>query len=259
MQDVPSSAWMFSEDENAAVFRGGVSLAFGGNPWLALTMLPCLAKRLLRITVLACVTSYSFSNAQESPSPRTVSPDKKWEYVAGDKPKLVKTGGKEAVLEISSGRGSDFSAPVWAPDSKRFAIRCSGGKGDETSVYQLRDDQWAPPEEALGNGDQLMERAGNLIEAQAKKKGLPKKTFLHMIRWTVEPQRWLDASTLIVYASMMERVHRRDGEDVGLGFGTALLVTLKFDDAGKWKIVKTHQMSEKEVSKKEAEERIKKP
>ena len=38
---------------------------------------------------------------------------------------------------------------------------------------------------------------------------------------------------------MAERV-KRNGEDVGLGFGTDLLVTLKFDDAGNWKIVKTH-------------------
>jgi hypothetical protein len=32
-------------------------------------------------------------------------------------------------------------------------------------------------------------------------------------------------------------------------FGAELLLTLKFDDAGKWKIVKTHRMSEKEVEK----------
>jgi hypothetical protein len=51
---------------------------------------------------------------------------------------------------------------------------------------------------------------------------------------------------------MAERV-KRNGEDVGLGFGTDLLVTLKFDDAGNWKIVKTHSMSKKEVEKREKE------
>ena len=80
----------------------------------------------------------------------------------------------------------------------------------------------------------------------AQKKGLPKNTFLHMQWWTVEPKQWLDASSLVVYASMAERV-KRNGEDVGIGFGTDLLVTLKFDDAGNWKIVNTHRMSEKEA------------
>ncbi|MDQ6764572.1 MAG: hypothetical protein M3Z22_00485, partial [Verrucomicrobiota bacterium] len=150
--------------------------------------------------VVAFATSCTFSNAQESPSPTSISPDKKWEYNGGDAPKLVKPGTNEAVVEFSCGLGgSDFSPPVWAPDSKRFAISCAGGKGNETSVYQLRDDQWVAPEDALGNGDELMDQVGKLVEAQAKKKGLPKNTFLHMQSWTVEPKQWLDASTLIVH------------------------------------------------------------
>jgi len=64
--------------------------------------------------------------------------------------------------------------------------------------------------------------------------------------WTVEPKQWLDASSLVAYESMAERV-KRNGEDVGIGFGTDFLVTLKFDDAGNWKIVNTHRMSEKEA------------
>jgi len=65
--------------------------------------------------------------------------------------------------------------------------------------------------------------------------------------WTVEPKQWLDASTLIIHASMAEVVRKNDGDYVGPGFGTDLLLTLKFDDAGNWKVVKTHRMSEKEV------------
>ena len=42
--------------------------------------------------------------------------------------------------------------------------------------------------------------------------------------------------------------------DVVLGFSSDFLVTLKFDDAGNWKIVKTHRMSEKEVKKREKEQ-----
>jgi len=100
-----------------------------------------------------------------------------------------------------------------------------------------------------GDGDKLFERVGNIIEAQAKRKGLPKKTFLHMQWWKVEPERWLDSRTLAIHVSMAEVVHRDNGEYVGPSFGTDLLLTVEFDDAGDWKIVKTHRMSEKEIKK----------
>jgi hypothetical protein len=65
----------------------------------------------------------------------------------------------------------------------------------------------------------------------------------------VEPDRWVDGSTLIVHASMGEVVHKYDGEYEGLGFGADLLLTLEFDEAGNWKIVKIHRMSKKELQK----------
>ena len=49
------------------------------------------------------------------------------------------------------------------------------------------------------------------------------------------------------------RVHRQDGEDVGEGFGADVLFTIRLDEASKWKIAKTHQMSEKEAEKYEQE------
>jgi uncharacterized protein YecT (DUF1311 family) len=189
-------------------------------------------------------SSVSQARPNPRPTPDQISPDKKWEFASGNAPKLLKADTKEAVVEFSC---RDLSLPVWAPDSKRFAISCAGGKVNDTSVYQLRDDQWVAPEDALGNGDELMEEVGKLVEAQAKKKGMPKGTFLHMQSWTVEPKQWLDANTLVVHASMAERV--QNGDDVGLGFGSDVLVTLKFDDAGDWKIVNTRQTPKKERGK----------
>ena len=187
------------------------------------------------------------------PTPAQLSPDKKWEYIGGENPKLVNAGTKEVALEFPCRIGG--ATLLWAPDLKRFALTCEGGKGNGTSVYLQRDSHWEAPEEELGNGDEIMDRAGNTIEAQAKKKGLPKKTFLHMNRWTVEPVRWQDSHTLVVYAAMIESVHTREGEHVGPSYGTDLLLTLRFDDAGKWKIVKTHHMSLKEAEKREKEQR----
>jgi len=134
----------------------------------------------------------------------------------------------------------------------RFAITCAGGKGSSTSVYQLRVAKWETGEDELGNGDEIMNRAGNIIDAQAKKKGMPKKSFLHMNWWTVEPEKWIDPSTLVVFASMREVAHRNDGSYAGASYGTDLLVTLKFNDSGAWKIIKTHEMSEKEVKQRES-------
>jgi uncharacterized protein YecT (DUF1311 family) len=54
-----------------------------------------------------------------SPNPSSVSPDKKWEYVGGATPKLVKAGTNENALEFSeecNSGGCEISAPVWAPD-----------------------------------------------------------------------------------------------------------------------------------------------
>ena len=52
----------------------------------------------------------------------------------------------------------------------------------------------------------------------------------------LEARSWTDANTVILYAHS----ERNGGE-------AAALFTLKFDEAGNWKIVKMHQMSKKEL------------
>ncbi len=216
-----------------------------------------------RSVALGCLCCFLALNQpttgqEPSPSPSSVSPDKKWEYVGGEAPKLVKAGTNEVALEFLEqcdlGAVGEHSAPLWAPDSRRLAFySCGAGKEHLTLLYQLRGEHWLTLK-TPGDGDDLFERAGNIIDAQAKKKGLPKGTFLHMQWWTVEPDRWLDSSNLIVYGSMAEVVHKDDGDYAGPGFGADLLLTFKFDDAGNWKIVKTHRMSEKEVEKRQKEQ-----
>jgi hypothetical protein len=56
-----------------------------------------------------------------------------------------------------------------------------------------------------------------------------------------------NSNTAILYGGLEEAVR----ENLDEAFGAHFLVTLKFDEAGKWKIVKTHQMSEKEIEKDE--------
>ena len=184
------------------------------------------------------------------PTPDSNSPDKKWEYSGGDRPKLLKASTKEAAIDFPEqcdlGVADNDSKVLWAPNSRRFAFySCGAGKEHLTLLYQLGDDQWTALKKP-GDDDKISDRPEKIIKAHAKREGLPKGTSFHMQWWKVEPKQWVDSSTLIVYASLEESVHRQDGgEDVALGFGADLLFTLKFDDAGKWKIVKTHEMTGK--------------
>jgi hypothetical protein len=74
---------------------------------------------------------------------------------------------------------------------------------------------------------------------------LPKKTELRFISYTLKLHQWVDSNTAILYSSLGELLENKDF----LGFGASFLFTLKFDEAGNWKIVKTHRLSNKEAEK----------
>jgi hypothetical protein len=59
-------------------------------------------------------------------------------------------------------------------------------------------------------------------------------------------REWTDANTATLYARLSW-----DGSDTQAAF----LFTVKFDEEGNWKIVKTHQMSKKEMEKEDGAER----
>jgi sugar lactone lactonase YvrE len=184
-----------------------------------------------------------------------ISPDKKWEYQPDEsQPKITSAGTNEVALDLSDqtgGNGFGSATVTWAPDSKRFAFNYGQGRSHSTSLYQLRGDEW----KALKSpDDEVSDITDKLIAAQLKRKGLSKKKlskekkYLRLISWTPKVINWVDSNTAILYASLQQVTALRDepGEMFD-GFGADLLLTLKFDDAGNWKIIKTHQMSDKEV------------
>jgi hypothetical protein len=212
------------------------------------------------LVFLACVIADGFSNAQEPsqaqtpPSvvtavpeptaepnlPRDFSPDKKWEYVRGDEPKLVKGGTDQMAVDLSDClRGG----PLWAPDSKRFALNCSQGpRYQDSSLYQLRGGEWKSlksPNDGVGG---ILKKT---IAAQVKKQGLPSKTDLRLIWETFEVRRWVDSNTAILYASLHQVVR----ENPETRFDVEFLFTLKFGAEGNWKVVKSHQLSDEEIDK----------
>jgi hypothetical protein len=194
-------------------------------------------------------------NAQESSPPveevTSISPDKKWEFLGGDEPKIVATDTKQMVLDLSE-QGSQGDV-LWAPDSKRFAFNYGRGRAHQTALYQLRDGQWVALD-APGDQDEIEKRTNDIVAGQLKKDRLSEKKlskqgkFLRLIWWTVQVDRCLDSNTAIIFASLRQVAALRDAPgEMDNGYGTDLLFTISFDAAGKWKIVKTHRMSQKEV------------
>jgi sugar lactone lactonase YvrE len=169
---------------------------------------------------------------------RPRSPDQKWEHVGGDEPKIVKAGTNEVALDLSD---SCSGSVDWAPDSKRFACYSGGGgRSHTTFLFQLRGDGWKELKEPI---DAVYEILNKAIAAQVKKRGLPKKTDLRLIWETVRMDQWIDSNTAIFYGGLHEVVR----ENPETRFDVDFLFTLKFDEVGNWKIVKTHRMSEKEI------------
>ena len=179
------------------------------------------------------------------------SPDKRWEYRPDESgPKIVKAGTTEVALDLSDqpgGNGFRFATVIWAPDSKRFAFNYGQGREHATSLYQLRDDHWVALK-SPSDVDEISNLPEGVVKAQVKKAGISKKvTYLRELQWTLKVRQWIDPNTAILYASLRERAERGsdlDREDLGY-FGADFLFTLKFDDNGNWKIVKTHRMSSK--------------
>jgi DNA-binding beta-propeller fold protein YncE len=175
-----------------------------------------------------------------------VSPDKQWEYrseVDHHGPGIVKGTTNQVALDFSEAlKDEDISEAevVWAPDSKRLAFNYSPLHAHHTTYkkvafYQLRDDKWVPLDPPAGAS-----QPSQLLQPPLKDH-LPKgfKPRHCAPEWDeLKLRTWTDANTAILYAPCYD-----DSSDLK----TAFLFTLKFDDAGNWKIVKTHQMSKKEL------------
>jgi hypothetical protein len=225
------------------------------------------------VAIVAFAISCDLSTAQESSPAETssptpagtavpeataqLSPDKRWAYQPDQSaPKIIKAGTTEVALDLSdqpAGNGFSSATVVWAPDSKRFAFNYGQGRTHATSLYQLHGSKWVALK-SPGDNDEIDKAADDIVAGQLKKQGVsPKKLekqgkYLRFIWWTAQVDRWPRPDTAVVYASLRQVVaHRDDPGDMDGGYGADLLVTLKFDAAGKWKVIKTHRMSDKEV------------
>jgi len=232
----------FSPDGTQSAFASGVrgDLAFDGARNLFVA--DHVSRSILKFTPDGTSSSFTVDVS-------ATSPDKKWEFVGGEEPRILEAGTNQVVLGISEGRGE----MVWAPDSKRFGFNYSvhGRRGytfESVAFYELRGDKWIAlhsPADDVSEGSQLV---GPLKEHLPKKFN-PQDCSSNSD--VLELREWTDASTAILYAPC----YRPNSDKVKAAF----LFTLKFDDAGNWKIIKTHQMSQKEIEKKDAGEDVSGP
>ena len=181
----------------------------------------------------------------------SVSPDKQWEYKCDEygldqcAPEIVKAGTTEVVVDLDqelgvSGPDTKETEVIWAPDSKRFACNYSPLHAHHTlfqsvAFYQLRGDKWVAvqsPAAEESKGVQLAQLGkGDLPKDFNPRRCAPNRDVFKVRNWT-------DVNTAILYAPC----YGRTSGELEAGF----LFTLKFDTAGKWKVVDTHRMSKKE-------------
>ena len=198
-------------------------------------------------TVFALAIFSAVSPAQEGKpeEQRFYSPDKKWEFRSDT---IVRAGATEPALQLSDkcgGANGECEPPLWSPDSKRFALNAPDqGRYQPTSFYQLNGDEWKelpPPPDAISD---VLDK---VVFARMKKMGLlAKKTPIRLISNPIRTIQWTDPDTALVYASDVEAV--KDDPDRGF-FEASFLFTLKFDQSGQCKIVKSQRLSDKEREK----------
>jgi hypothetical protein len=144
------------------------------------------------------------------------------------------------LTDVPDGAGATNAEILWAPDSKRFAFNYSPVQRHHTgfhralktvAFYQLRGDKW----EALRSLED--ETTENLAKGHVPSNARPPHCDPDVD--TFKLRNWTDANTTILYAACYAR---SSGEP-----GSRFLFTLKFDEAGNWKIVKARRLSKKEL------------
>ena len=168
----------------------------------------------------------------------STSPDKKWEFVGGGQPRILEAGTHQVgVLDLSEiaaaagrfGRRIQnglrsaivFMATADIPLNRSHFTNCSAANGKHCTHRRT-----TYPGQPIGAS----------IEKALPKKFNPRDCSSNSD--VLDFREWTDAPG---YSILYAPCYRPDSEKVKAGF----LFTLKFDAAGKWKIVKTHQMSEK--------------
>jgi len=153
---------------------------------------------------------------------------------------------RSAEFVSKSGLRADLNRVEETSDSKRFAFNYrAGSRYNTTALYQLRGDKWVvlrSPET-----DETRKPLERVMAAQLRKFGLPPKTYRQDLGDITRVDEWVRPDTAILYCLSSAAVQSKNESGERNYLDADFLFTLKFDADGNWKIVKTHQMSEKEL------------
>jgi hypothetical protein len=158
----------------------------------------------------------------------------------------------ELPLHVGGSDAADKEASiVWAPDSKRFAYNFrAGGRYETTQVYQLTNGRWKELRSLESKATSApLKRVQTAQLAELK---LPKDTYRRRIWDTWEVTKWENAHTAILHANSIETVVVvKDGEEDLQELAAHFLFTIRFDEQGNWRVIKSHEMSAKEIQERE--------
>ena len=196
------------------------------------------------VIALICLLAPIINGEERQTTAIARSPDGHWEYRYTDDIEgvIVKAGTTEIVLDVADNIPRPQHATVlWAPDSKRFAFTASPPhvshtSFDTTTVYQLRGNKWEPAD-PIANEESHVPQVTQLMKGRLpQSKDLQRMYKSSPIRDIVRAVKWIDGDSLVIRAhAEWDRKRKPDY--------AAFLLTLKFDAEGKWKIVKTEDVT----------------
>jgi hypothetical protein len=212
------------------------------------------------VVIVACTLSCSFSHAQEpssgqtpSPSPTSLSPDKKWEYRVEDDDSavLVRSDREKPVIKLSDPENdgslkTKTGKLIWAPDSQRFAFNYqAGGKYYSCHLYELTGTKWKKLPDLEKKAAAVRKLMARAKQKQLKEAGAESVNPIEDV-WRV--LRWIDNDTFEALAYSEGGVAMRDsGQAASLIAG--VLFTVKCGNRGNWNITGTRELNEEDAMK----------
>ena len=204
------------------------------------------------------------ADSAAEPAAGSISPDNKWEcrlVAAGEEQGsdmvfvIARRGSDERSIVLSeeaSGTFAQHSEIMWAPDSKRFAFNYKPAlRIHAVQFFQLKGDEWRELD-SPDDDDAVTAPITRSMEAQRRKLKLPPKNAGRLIDVGCEVRRWIGPDTALLYAFSNETFEiKNELESVG----DSCFVTLKFDSAGEWKVVRTRLLADQGVARLNQKER----
>jgi hypothetical protein len=201
--------------------------------------------------LLFCLVA-PLASAEDEDAKASLSPDKKWAYrlVEGE-PAIVRAENGELVRKLGD-EGNSLAAQsgkvLWAPDSRRVAFNYrAGGRYYACAVYELAGNEWKELPDLETHAPQVEKMIARAEQRDRKRLGVTQDAYRRRINDEWRVRRWIDVDTFEALAlSSGSVIVNKKTEDVDY-IGGAVLLTVKCDNRGGWKIARLRDLSDAEL------------